>query len=297
MGEEQVNSNGSRVPGGCASMPGPQRLQANVGGFQTRMGQAFVGQRAVFRGHDLHADLAGLDWVDLYVFGITGRRLTSEQVRLLHAVWVCTSYPDARIWNNRVAALAGSARSTGNLGVAAAIAVSEASIYGRGIDIRAIDFLQRARAGMDNGESLESCVRIELDAHRGIAGYGRPIANGDERIAPMMALLRSLNMNEGRHVRLAFDVERLLLEGRWRWRMNYAALAAAIAADIGFSPREYYLFNAPAFLAGMQPCYVEASERPEGALFPMPCVQVRYEGEPKRRWPGRGVQPVTNRGG
>ena len=45
----------------------------------------------------------------------------------MHALWVNTSYPDARIWNNRVAALAGSARSTGNLGVSAALAVSEAS--------------------------------------------------------------------------------------------------------------------------------------------------------------------------
>jgi hypothetical protein len=265
-------------------MKGPQALQDNVGVLATRMGQAFVGSRAVFRGHDLHADLKDMDWIELYVFGITGRRFTPPQLRLLHAIWVYTSYPDARIWNNRVAALAGTARSTGNLGIAAAIAVSEASIYGRGIDIRAIDFILRARQALDRGEALADVVRAELDAHRGIAGFGRPIANGDERIAPMMALLGELGLAEGRHLRLAFEVESFLLAGRWRWRMNYGALCAALGADLGLSPREYYLFNLPAFLAGMPPCFIEASDRPAGTLFPTPCHGVHYEGPPKRRW-------------
>src|SRR5437899_2981488 len=111
-------------------MKGPHDLLASAGRLRTRVGGAFVGERVVFRGHDLHADLRALDWLELYVFGITGRRFTPPQLELLHAIWVYTSYPDARIWNNRVAALAGSARSTPALGMAAAIAVSEASLYG-----------------------------------------------------------------------------------------------------------------------------------------------------------------------
>jgi hypothetical protein len=269
-------------------MNGPQLLQDNVGVLATRMGQAFVGSRAVFRGHDLHADLKDMDWVELYVFGITGRRFSPAHLRLMHALWVYTSYPDARIWNNRVAALAGTARSTGNMGIAAAIAVSEASIYGRGIDIRAIDFMLRARQAVERGEALGDLVRAELASQRGIAGYGRPIANGDERIVPMMALLTELGLDGGPHLRLAFDVEAVLLEGRWRWRMNYGGLSAALAADLGLSPREYYLFGVPAFLAGMQPCYIDAAERPPGTLFPTPCHGVHYEGPPKRRWSPAG---------
>src|SRR5436309_888547 len=99
-----------------------QRLRDNAGRLRTRMGAAFVGQRAVFRGHDLHADLRDMDWLELYLFGITGRRFTRAQIELLQATWVYTSYPDARLWNNRVAALAGSARSTPALGIGAAIA-------------------------------------------------------------------------------------------------------------------------------------------------------------------------------
>jgi hypothetical protein len=263
---------------------GPQLLEQYAGRLETRAGACFPGERAVFRGHDLHAALKDLDWLELYLFGITGRRFAPERMIVLQAIWSYTSYPDARIWNNRVAALAGSARSTGNLGIAAALAVSEAQIYGRGIDKRAIEFLIRARAHVDAGGDLTGLVRTELERQRSIAGYGRPIASGDERIAPMMALVREQGLDGGPHLKLAFEVERILLAGRWRMRMNYGALVAALAADCGLSPQEYYLFMIPAFLAGMPPCYLEAAGNPAGLLFPLPCRVMLYEGVPRRRW-------------
>lgn len=265
-------------------MNGSDLLQENSDCLKSSMGACFPGQRAVFRGHDLHAELKDLDWIELYVFGITGRRFTPQQVRLLHALWVCTSYPDARIWNNRVAALAGSARSTGALGIAAALAVSEASIYGGGIHRLSIDFLLRTHNALDNGAELADCVQGELKTHRGIAGYGRPLASSDERIIPIMDLARSLGLADGPHVRLAFEVEKLLLSGRWRLRMNYGAISAALCADMGFSTHEYYLTAFPSFMAGMPPCYIESAQRPEGTLFPLSCDHIRYEGPPKRQW-------------
>jgi hypothetical protein len=265
-------------------MKGPQLLEEHVGRLVTRMGAVFPGERAVFRGHDLFTSLKDLDWLELYLFGITGRRYTQQQIRVVQAIWSSTSYPDARIWNNRVAALAGTARSTGTLGIAAALAVSEAQIYGRGVDLRASEFLTRARNRVDAGEDLVELVRAELKRQRGIAGYGRPIAAGDERIAPMMALVRETGLDGGPHLKLAFEVERILLAGRWRLRMNYAALTAALCADFGMDPREYYLGAVPVFLAGMPPCYLEAAEKPEGLLFPLPCRVMLYEGVSRRQW-------------
>lgn len=260
-------------------------LEQNSVRLRTRMGAAFVGSRAVFRGHDLHAELKDMDWVELYTFGITGRRFAPHELKLLHAIWVYTSYPDARLWNNRVAALAGSTRSSGNLGISAALAVSEASIYGRGIDIRAARFFERTRQALARGESLGDCVQKEIKAQRGLAGYGRPIAAGDERIEPIMRLAKSLGLSEGPNVRMAFDVESFLLAGRWRWRMNYAALTAALTADLGLSPEEHYRYGFPAFLAGMQPGFIEACEQPVGAVFPFSCSQINYIGHSPRVWP------------
>lgn len=265
-------------------MKGPQRLEEHAGRLTTRAGAFFPGERAVFRGHDLHASLKSLDWLELYLFGVTGRRYTKQQMKVLHAICTFTSYPDARLWNNRVAALAGTARSTGTLGIAAAFAVSEAQIYGWGVVLRASDFLTRTKIQVDEGADLAELVRAELKSKRGIAGYGRPITSGDERIAPMMALVREQRLDDGPHLRLAFEVEKILLAGRLRLRMNYAALAAALCADLGMSPREYYFSSMPAFLAGMPPCYLEAAEKPAGLLFPLPCRVMLYEGVARRQW-------------
>jgi hypothetical protein len=264
---------------------GPDLLQENVGVLKSRMGTFYPGSHVIFRGHDLHTELKDMDWVELYMFGITGRRFSQEQLRLMHSIWTYTSYPDVRLWNNRVAALAGSSRSTGTLGMAAALAVSEATIYGRGIDMRAFDFLIRTRQETEAGGDLAECVRQELDTHRSVAGYGRPLVNGDERNLHMLALAKSLGLDQGGYLRLAMAIENTMLTGRLRMKMNYAGLVAALLADIGLSSKEYYLYSFPAFLAGMSPCFIEASDRPEGALYPIPCTDILYEGESKRRWP------------
>jgi citrate synthase len=261
-------------------------LRASAGKLKTSMGACYPGSHAVFRGHDLHADLRHMDWIELFVFGITGRRFTPAQIRLLHALWVHTSYPDARLWNNRVAALAASARSTPVLGISAALAVSEAVIYGGYPFVRAIDFLQQARTRTENGERLEDILQQELEKRR-IYGYGRPINSVDERLPWTLALARELELDRGPHLRIALETERILVAHNPVLRMNYAAMAAALAADLGFSPQEFHHFQIPIFMAGMNPCFIDAAKRPEGSLFPLSCDDIVYEGKPERSWPSR----------
>lgn len=266
-------------------MKEPRLLRENAGRLKTRMGACFPGSHAVFRGHDLHADLHAMDWIELYLFGITGRRFSLEQIKILHAIWVNTSYPDARLWNNRVAALAGSVRSSASLGIAAALAVSEATVYGGHAGLRTIDFLVRARKEIEEKRHpLQEFVEREIRQRRRIYGYGRPINSHDERIPVLMRLAHQLGLDQGPYVKLAFETEAILLARDPRLRMNYAALHAALIADMGISPREYQLLRIPTFLAGMPPCFVEASEKPAGTLFPTPCDGVAYEGLEKRPW-------------
>jgi hypothetical protein len=267
-------------------MKGPELLEHHVGKLKTGAGAFFPGERVVFRGHDLHTSLKDLDWLELYLLGFTGRRFTLQQMKVLHALWTYTSYPDARLWNNRVAALAGTARSTGTLGISAALGVSEAQIYGWGAALRASEFLTRAKIQVDAGADLTELVQSEIKQQRGIAGYGRPIISADERIAPMMTLVRKQGLDNGPHLKLAFEVEKILLAGRWRLHMNYAALSAALEADFGLSPHEFYLFGIPAFLAGMPPCYQDAVQKPVRQLFPLPCRMIAYEGVSNRSWNG-----------
>ncbi|MGQ3094465.1 MAG: hypothetical protein ACT6RP_13510 [Roseateles sp.] len=249
----------------------------------TRAGKAFVGTRAVFLGHDLHADLRHADWVELYLLSITGRRFAANQLKLLHAMWVCTSYPDARLWNNRVAALAGSARSTPALGIAAALGMSEATVYGGHPCVRAIDFLIATQRRVAGGAVLAELVEQEL-AERRIYGYGRPIHSTDERLPWLLGIAREHGLDGGPHVALAHAVEVLLVARDARLKMNYAALTAGLAADLGLSVTEFHHFQVPMLLAGMTPCFIEAAERPAGRLFPLSCDDIAYAGAPKRRW-------------
>lgn len=265
-------------------MNGPQLLEQQVGRLATKMGAFIPGERVVFRGQDLFTSLREFDWLELYTFGITGRRYTPQQMRVLHVLWTHNSYPDARLWNNRIAALAGTARSTGSLGIAAALAVSEATIYGGASQLRCSEFLTRAKKMVDEGADLEELVRSEIKEKRGIGGFGRPIVATDERIVPIMAIVREQGLDNGPHLKLALEVERILLQGRWRWHMNSVGLTAALCADFGMSPREYYLVAIPVFLAGMPPCFLDAADKPEGQLFPLPCRMLSYEGVARRRW-------------
>ncbi|MFP5394246.1 MAG: citryl-CoA lyase [Gammaproteobacteria bacterium] len=265
-------------------MKGPDLLAAHHGRIRTAMGACYPGSHAVFRGHDLHGELADLDWVELFVFGITGRRLTPAQKRMVGALWVHTSYPDARLWNNRVAALAASNRSTPNLGLVAALAVSEATVYGGQAGLASLGFLQRAAREVADGAQLETLVLAEAGQRR-VYGYGRPINSLDERIPGIMALARELGLAEGVHLKLAFDIEAILV-ARWpQLRMNYAALHAAIISDMGMNAREYQMLRLPTFLAGMPPGIVDAADKPAGAFLPIRCDDIDYTGVAKREWP------------
>lgn len=264
-------------------MKGPELLRHHAGRLQTRVGAAYPGTRAVFRGHDLHRDLGQLEWIALYAFGVTGRRLTAAQAEMLQALWTHTSYPDARLWNNRAAALAASARSSPALGIAAGIVVSEATLYGGQATLLSMRFLQEALKQVQSGAALAEVVWAE-QARRHIYGYGRPINSTDERLPWIMALAQRLGLDQGPHVKLAFEIEAVLLQRYPRLLMNYAALHCAMVADMGLSLREFQLLRVPAFIAGMAPCMVEAAEKPEGVLFATPCSGVAYSGVAPRPW-------------
>lgn len=264
-------------------MNGPALLEQHVGHIKSRMGAAFIGSHAIFRGHDLHAELRHMDWVELYLFGITGRRFNQQELKLLHGILVYTSYPDARIWNNRVAALGGSARTTPALAISAALAVSEAGIYGGHPGVRAIDFFLRARRAVEAGQPLAALVAQE----KRVYGYGRPTPElGDERLPWLLKLAGETGLDGGPHLRIALETEQILLAKNPRLRMNYAAMTSALCADIGFTVEQFHMFRVPLFLAGMPPGYIEARERPAGTLLPTPCRDIEYVGVARRDWRG-----------
>lgn len=249
----------------------------------TDMGKAFLCERAVMRGKDIHNELGDMDWFRMNLFSITGREFSDEQIRLLNYFWVATSYPDPSIWPNHVAALAGSVRSTVSLAMMAGMAISEASIYGRRPERRALDFFYRAKGRVDCGEKLQDIVESELETHGVIYGYGRPLAKIDERIPHTLKLVSELGLDNGKHFKLALEIYELLKQTRGL-SMNIAAVNTSLVADIGLTVEEYQQFLTPCFMTGMAPCYIDARDKPEGGFFPVRCESIEYRGTPKRKW-------------
>ncbi|MCP4155395.1 MAG: hypothetical protein GY757_47155 [bacterium] len=247
--------------------------------------------KVLYRDKELFRDLKNLPWMGLLLYGITGRIFEKKALKLFEAIWVISvSYPDPRLWPNRIAAFAGTARSTATSGIAAAVAACEAVFFGNRANIRSIDFLLRTKQQLDRGMDLDELVRAELKKNRRIYGYGRPVKpQKDERIDPLMEVARELGFADGYFVKLAFDIEAALLRGRWRWKMNITALAAALAADQGLSPRDFIRWGSIGFTAGIIPCYIDAFEKPQGCFFPLRCTRINYEGAaPRRKWNDTG---------
>ncbi len=267
-------------------MTKPHFLEQYEGPMKTS-GACFPGDRVVFHGLDLHkSELMTLDWIGLHVFGITGRLPTPAQQKILNYIWTVTSYPDARLWNNRVAALAGSTRSTGTLGIAAAIAGSEAYNFGHQPMIHAASFLVKASAGIDTGQPLEKLIEEELRLHQHLGGYGRPVATqqADERIPILVKHMENAGISLGPYFKLAFKIEQALQKMGRKLTMNYAGAMIAPLLDFEFSPRECYMFVISCFEAGMSPCYLESLKRPMGATFPLRCAKINYNGPQDRDW-------------
>ena len=171
-------------------MKGPKELFATEDHWETNIGKWFPGERTVYRGKDLFHDLQDLNWMQLYLYGITGRLFTERQAKLFDGMWkLSTSYPDPLLWNNRIGSLAGTVRSTDKLALGAALAISEATIYGGRPNIRSINFLIRTKEKVNQGEQLQQIIEDELNKYRVIFGYGRPISSRKDAEAICVRML------------------------------------------------------------------------------------------------------------
>ncbi|MGX4675738.1 hypothetical protein ACWCIB_02600 [SAR92 clade bacterium H246] len=266
-------------------MTGHSKLEKYEDNWQTSMGGWFPGEKVILRGKNVFTELNDRTWMEYLLFAATGRE-SAKIAKLMEGMWViCTSFPDPRIWNNRVSALAGTARSTGALAAAASVAVTEATLYGLKPIKGASEFLYRAKDTCPDKDNLEHFVKLELKKHRSIFGYGRPLLNGDERVEPMLNFAQSIGCGDGEFVDLVFQVEDILMNSRLRYRVNIAAVCAGLLADVGMAPMDFYNMMILGFSAGAVPCYIDASKQREGCFFPLRTSRLNYIGAEKdRHW-------------
>ncbi len=266
-------------------MKGPELLKHYEDNWQTDMGAWFPGERVVLRGKDVFTELNNHTWMEYLVYAVTGKE-APKIARLMEALWsITTSYPDPRLWNNRIAALAGTTRSTGVLAAAAGSAISEAKIYGLRTSKGALDFLRRATNKVQAGIALEEIVKDELKQYRVVYGYGRPLVQGDERVKPLIAFAKSIGAGNGTLLKLAFEIENYFQNSRYKYQINIAAIAAALVGDEGLTADEFYHLASMSFIAGITPCYIDSLSKCEGCFYPINSTRISYIGKKySRQW-------------
>lgn len=263
-------------------MKGPSLLRHYEDNWETEVGASFPGERVVVRGEDLFDGFKSASWLEYLLFVVTGKR-DEQLAHIVGALWVFSgSYPDPRVWNNRVATLAATVKSTGALGVSAGVAVSEATLYGLKPIKGCSDFFIKTKSCLEKGESLEMILDDELHKHRSIYGYGRPIASTDERISPTLELVNQYGYGDGYYLKLVLKIESILKK-KYRIQMNQAALYSAIMLDAGLSVTEIYYLSIFLFSAGMYAPFIEAHSKPSGAFFPLRVSRINNKGPNKIR--------------
>lgn len=259
------------------------------GRILTRKGGWVIGEAVYNHGYSMLDDLVGeASFFQVLALNTVGRMVERSFADWLEALFICLSWPDSRIWCNQVGSLAGTLRASPVAAVCSGILASDAKMYGPGCMTTAWDFIVGALR--DNNAGLSPKGIIDCHPNRGnggipvIAGYARPVATGDERIAAMERTADKLGLKDGEHLSLAYEIEKIM-QTKWDERMNLAGYCAAFFADQGFTAQEVYRLLSCWVNSGVHACYAEAADQPPESFFPLHCEDIDYQGKPPRPVP------------
>lgn len=261
---------------------------ARRGIIRTKVGGWVIGEAVYNHGYSMMDDLVGkTSFFQVMMLGTTGRLPERRLADWMEAVFICMSYPDARIWCNQIGNLAGTMRASSLAGVSSGILASDSHMYGPGTLIAATRFIMEAHAKKKNGMTAEEIIQ-EQQRRPGskplITGFIRPVARGDERIEAMERVTKQQGFPIGEHLRLAYDISEILGK-QFNEGLNLTGYAAAFLPDQGFTLNEIYRMFSVLTFAGVQACYAETADNPPGAFFPLQCEDIEYTGCEERPVP------------
>lgn len=241
-----------------------------------------IGEGVQCCGYDMMEDLVGkTSYMQVIVLNATGRLPSRALADWLEAIHICLSWPDPRIWCNRIGALAGSARTSCITASTLGVLAADSRSYGIKPLISNVDFIQQAKVEIDKGLSIDDFITNEVKKHGGkpyLVGYKRPIAKGDERIPAMERVTKSLGFTVGEHLKLAYKIEERLNE-RFDETMNISTYISAFLSDQGYSAEEVYRIFSSLVISGVTACYTDTRERIKGGFSPLKTEDVTYTGK------------------
>jgi citrate synthase len=254
------------------------------GTILSRKGGWKLGKGISLHGYSLLDDLLGqASFFQVLILSVTGRLPEPRYAQWLEATFICMSWPDPRIWCNQVSAFGGDLRASTSSAIAAGIMSSDSTMYGPGASLDAIDFIQKAYAFTQNNGSVEKFIEQHAKTRLGLKtpGFGRPIAQGDERVAAMIEYTRQLGFEEGPHFKLAIEIESYL-QTHYQESLNLAGYMSAFASDQGYNKLEMHRMITICVSGGLHSCFTEERDQLSDSFLPLRCNDIEYTGPTDR---------------
>ena len=256
------------------------------GRIVSRRGGWKIGEGVQCGGFDMMEDLVGkTSYMQVVVLNATGKLPTKNLADWLEAVHICLSWPDPRIWCNRIGALAGTSRTSCVAASTLGVLAAESSSYGIKPLISGVEFIQHAYREVSKGLSVPEFITEEVKKYAGkpyLMGYVRPIAKGDERIPAMEAVTKNLGFEIGEHLKLAYQIE-AELNAKYDETMNINGYMSAFLSDQGYSSTETHRIFSSLVISGVTACYTDTVDRVEGGFSPLKTAEIAYKGAALRK--------------
>ncbi len=255
----------------------------------TRKGGLVFGKGVFCHGYDMMEKLVGkASYFQVLVLNVTGHLPERRLSEWLEALFICLSYPDARIWCNQIGSLAGTAQASPVAAVSGGILASDSRLYGPGATLAAFSFMNEALKQKQQGVEVQEIVKSHPNRRNDgvpvIAGYARPVAQGDERISSMVLVAERLGLVSGEHLVLAYELD-AVLTAEYGETMNLLGYATAFLLDQGFTYQDVYRLLSCWVNSGVHACYAEAADQPPESFFPLHCEDIDYQGKAPRPVP------------
>lgn len=254
------------------------KIVSNTGGW-------FPGVGVFSHGYSMLEELVGKkSYFQILILNATGRLVDKPLADWVEALYGCLSWPDPRIWCNQVGALAGAARTSVMAATAIGSLAADSRMYGVFPLLESVGFIRAALVKHQGGASAATIIQDAFAACTGkpyIMGYRRPIAKGDERLEVMERVGQNLGFTIGDHMRLAYEIEKILMADHDEG-MNINGYMSAFLADQGFTPEEAYQMFAMLVASGVTACYLDTYKRPADTFLPLRCEDIDYQGPARR---------------
>lgn len=268
--------------------PDTEIWDSNRNNIKSRKGGWFPGKGVFNHGYDMMNDFVGsVTYMQVIILNATGKLPDKKLADWFEAAHICLSWPDPRIWCNQVGALAGTARTSVVAATVAGILASDSRIYGPKTSTGGLEFIQNAYHKFASGKTIEEIIDSECERHGGkpyITGYARPLAKGDERILAMEKTASNLGFKVGKHLKLAYEIEDILIK-KHNESMNINGYMSAFLSDQGFTADEVYRMCTLLVASGVTACYVDTRNKPADTFLPLQCNDIDYKGKEPRELP------------